>query len=97
MSFIDRLKEQYKADLNKGTDKAKAIKERKKEMDAQGVVYCPKCYSENVAPIKKGFGLGKALLGNAIVPGVGLLAGALGKNKIELNCLKCGNKFKAGQ
>lgn len=69
----------------------------KREMDKQGIVYCPRCKSTQITANKKGFGLGKALLGGVLTGGVGLLAGCIGKNKIECVCLKCGHKFKAGR
>jgi DNA-directed RNA polymerase subunit RPC12/RpoP len=60
-------------------------------------VRCPKCGSTSLTANKKGFGVGKALVGAALTGGVGLLAGGIGKNKVEVTCLKCGKKFKAGK
>lgn len=71
------------------------LKDRIKQMDKEGIVYCPKCYSTQVTANKKGFSLGKAAVGSLIAGGV--LLGAVGKNKIEVTCLKCGNKWKAGK
>lgn len=71
------------------------LKERIKQMDKEGIVYCPKCYSTDITANKKGFSLGKAAAGSLIAGGV--LLGAVGKNKIEVTCLKCGNKWKAGK
>lgn len=39
---------------------------------------------------KKGFSLGKATVGAVLLGPVGLLGGALGKNKKYLCCGKCG-------
>lgn len=72
-----------------------ALKERIAQMDKEGIVYCPKCYSTQITANKKGFSLGKAAAGTLIAGGV--LLGAVGKNKIEVTCLKCGNKWKAGK
>ena len=72
-----------------------ALKERIKQMDKEGIVYCPKCYSTQVTANKKGFSLGKAAVGSLVAGGV--LLGAVGSNKIEVTCLKCGNKWKAGK
>lgn len=47
-------------------------------------VYCPKCYSTDVIAIENRFDSG-----NSVVKVV-----ALGSNKIEMNCMKCGYKFK---
>lgn len=71
------------------------LKDRIKQMDKEGIVYCPKCYSTDITANKKGFSLGKAAAGSLIVGGV--LLGAVGKNKIEVTCLKCGHKWKAGK
>ena len=71
------------------------LKERIEQMDKEGIVYCPKCYSTQVTANKKGFSLGKAAAGSLIAGGV--LLGAVGKNKIEVTCLKCGHKWKAGK
>lgn len=97
MGFMDKLKEQVKQDATKQADKATALKNRKNELDEQGIAYCPKCMSISVQPIKKGFSLGKAVVGGVLTGGIGILAGAIGKNKIDMYCMKCGNKFKAGR
>lgn len=71
------------------------LKDRIKQMDKEGIVYCPKCYSTSLSANKKGFSLGKAAVGTLIAGGP--LLGAVGKNKIEVTCLKCGHKWKAGK
>ena len=71
------------------------LKERIKQMDKEGIVYCPKCYSTSLSANKKGFSLGKAAAGMLIAGGP--LLGAIGKNKIEITCLKCGYKWKPGK
>lgn len=71
------------------------LKDRIKQMDKEGIVYCPKCYSTQVTANKKGFSIGKAAAGSLIAGGV--LLGAVGRNKIELTCLKCGHQWKAGK
>ena len=71
------------------------LKDKIRQMDKDGIVYCPKCYSTQITANKKGFSLGKAAAGS-LIPG-GVLLGAVGKNKIEVTCLKCGNKWKAGK
>lgn len=56
---------------------------------------CPRCGSTSLAPNKKGYGVGKAVVGTAlfgILPGI--FIGGMGRNKIEVTCLKCGKKFK---
>ena len=55
---------------------------------------CPRCRSSYISANKKGFGLGKALVGGAITGGVGLLAGFIGSGKVKCTCLKCGHEWK---
>ena len=64
-------------------------------------VCCPKCGSTQLTSNKKGFSLGKALVGGVVlVPFVGIAGvatGGLGKNKIIITCLSCGKQFKPGR
>lgn len=57
---------------------------------------CPKCSSSMISPHKKGFGLGKALLGLVITGPIGLLGGCIGANSITVTCLSCGYNWKVG-
>lgn len=97
MGLLDIIKDQAVAGMEKKEREKQELKERIEKMDAEGVVYCPKCYSTSIAPTKKGFGAGKAILGTLVAGPVGLVAGAIGKNKVELHCMKCGYKWKAGK
>ena len=38
-----------------------------------------------------------ALAGAIVTGGIGLLAGTIGSRDTQITCLKCGNKFKAGE
>lgn len=58
---------------------------------------CPKCSSEQLTADRKGFGVGKALVGAFLTGGVGLLAGVIGSKKVRITCLKCGKKWTAGE
>lgn len=66
-------------------------KEQIKEDEAPS---CSKCGSKHITAQKQGFGIGKAVVGVVALGPIGTLAGGINKNKIELTCLKCGNKFK---
>lgn len=81
-------KSKEKKELKKQEERE--LKERIAKMDRDGIVYCPKCYSTQVSANKRGLSLGQTVAG-------GLLVGAMGKNKIEVTCLKCGHKWKAGK
>lgn len=63
------------------------------EKKLQQEVKCPKCNSIQIAPITKGFSLGKAAVGGMLFGGVGLLGGLIGSKDIKLVCLKCGHKW----
>lgn len=71
--------------------------ERKAELDKQGVVYCPKCLSTSITGDKKGFGVGKAVVGLSLAGGLGLMAGNIGAKKVRLTCMKCGYQWIAGK
>ena len=58
---------------------------------------CPKCKSPHITGIKKGFGIGKALVGGVLTGGVGLLAGFLGSRKVLVTCMQCGHSWEAGK
>ena len=56
---------------------------------------CPRCGSTSLSANKKGFGMGKAVVGTLAFGVIGgALAGSIGAKKIEVTCLKCGKKFK---
>lgn len=103
--FAQRQKALYTAqpdvamrDLKRTLTPKKAERdERKAELDKQGVVYCPKCLSTSVTGDKKGFGIGKAVVGASLVGGLGLMAGNINAKKVRLTCMKCGYQWIAGK
>ena len=67
-------------------------------LEQEGVVYCPKCLSTSISGNKKGFGIGKAIIGSAIATNpLGLVAGNLGAKKVRCTCMKCGYSWMAGK
>lgn len=60
----------------------------------QGMV-CPRCHSTQVTAGKKGFGIGKALVGGVVLGPVGILAGFIGRKNIEFACLSCKERWSA--
>lgn len=90
--FWESVKEQTK----KQEEERQALRERIKQMDKEGIAYCPKCYSTSLSAHKKGFGIGKAIIGASINP-LGLVAGNIGAKKVRVTCLKCGQQFWAGK
>lgn len=78
----------------------------KKELIVQahnnGQACCPKCGSVSLSGNKKGYGIGKGIVGASITAftplGVlGLTAGNINAKKVRVTCLNCGNQFWAGQ
>jgi hypothetical protein len=53
-------------------------------------VTCPKCGSDQITSSKKGFSGKKAVAGAVLTGGIGILAGTLGSNKIQVHlpCLR---------
>lgn len=56
-------------------------------------VGCPKCGSTQVSALKKGFGIGKSLLGGFLAGPVGLLGGFVGSRKVYVACAACGHTW----
>lgn len=61
------------------------------------VAHCPKCGSTSLTGNKKGFGVGKAVVGAVLTGGIGLAAGNIGAKKVRVTCLNCGKQFWAGK
>jgi len=61
-------------------------------------VKCPKCKGLNVEMMgerKKGFSVGKAVVGSVLLPGVGAAAGFIGKKgKYDFFCTDCGYRYR---
>lgn len=66
-------------------------------MNQDEYLVCPKCKSKELHAEQNGFSGGKALAGALTVGGIGLLAGTIGSKDVNITCLKCGNRFKAGE
>lgn len=108
-AFIDTLYHTYKMNYNNQNQIAKPPVENKfvierrelleklKQYDKEGIPYCPKCYSTSLTANKKGFGVGKAVVGAALTGGIGLVAGNINAKKVNITCLKCGYQFKPGK
>lgn len=58
---------------------------------------CPKCRSTSISADKKGFGIGKAVVGSAVAGPIGLVAGNIGAKDVRITCLKCGHQWMAGK
>ena len=65
---------------------------QKKQYDS--MMKCPRCGSTSLSGNKKGYGVGKGIVGAAVFGPLGLVAGNIGAKKVVVTCMKCGHKFK---
>lgn len=69
--------------------------QKQQEREYKKTAKCPRCGSTSLSGNKKGFGIGKAVVGAALTGGIGLIAGNIGAKKVRITCLKCGKQFWA--
>lgn len=74
--------------------KSNPIQQKIIENKKNGIACCPKCGSTSLSANKKGFGVGKAVVGSAIAGPIGLVAGNKGAKKVRITCLNCGHQWK---
>ena len=86
---VFNIKQQSIGQLKEIVDKQNTIKE-------SNTACCPKCGSTSLTANKKGYGIGKGVVGAAVVGPLGLIAGNAGAKKVLVTCLNCGNQFKPG-
>lgn len=72
----------------------KTTKQRKRDNKAAGIACCPKCGSTSIQATNKKLSVGRAIVGTAILPGVGTVLGGLSSKKTVCTCLNCGHKWK---
>ncbi|MCL2004048.1 MAG: hypothetical protein FWG72_08620 [Oscillospiraceae bacterium] len=73
------------------------LKQKKQDLeDSKKTARCPRCGSTSLSAHKKGFGIGKAVIGASLTGGIGLVAGNLGAKKVRITCMNCGKQFMAG-
>ena len=58
------------------------------------LIRCPKCNSDQVIKVNRGFSWGLGILGFFLIPGWGLLLGFIGRKKPRLCCNSCKRKWK---
>lgn len=88
VTFGQSLKASFSLAAEQQRNEQLAEKQKRKELEASGVAYCPKCLSTSITGAKRGYSAGQAILTGS------LLMGAVGANKTKCVCLKCGHKWK---
>lgn len=73
------------------------VRLQREQKEKNSIARCPKCGSTSLSAHKKGFGIGKAVVGAATVGAFGLVAGNLGAKKVRVTCMNCGKQFWAGK
>lgn len=73
----------------------KSSESMKQQISQNNIARCPKCGSASLTANKKGFGIGKAVVGAALTGGIGLAAGNIGAKKVRITCLNCGKQWMA--
>lgn len=81
----------------KEDDMSKIRRAKEEKVEKEKVACCPKCGSTSLSADKKGFGIGKAVVGASLAGGIGLVAGNIGAKKVRVTCLNCGKQFWAGK
>lgn len=66
-------------------EKTLSKRQRIKENKKNGIACCPKCGSTSLTANKKGFGVGKAVIGTAVAGPIGLVSGNKGAKKSSYN------------
>ena len=67
-----------------------------KQEQFSSVAKCSKCGSTSLIGNKKGFGIGKALIGACVIGPIGLVAGNFRAKKVVVTCMNCGHQFLTG-
>ena len=67
------------------------------ELNEACLLYTSICGSTSISADKKGFGVGKAVVGVAIAGPIGLVGGNIGAKKVRVTCLNCGHQWIAGK
>ncbi len=99
VGFVNSLKEQIHSAEEKPSKK-QIEKERVKELKESKTPFCPKCHSTALTADKKGYGIGKGVIGGLAgvaiggpVGLIGLTAGNIGSKKVRVTCMNCGKQF----
>ncbi len=87
------MKEQELAELQRHTEQQQQQLQLQQEQYSS-MMKCPRCGSTSLSGNKKGYGIGKGVVGAAVFGPLGLVAGNIGSKKVLITCMKCGHRFK---
>ena len=95
--FVAGMKDAAEKDRNKRIEKSNE-KQNLKELDKEGIPYCPKCHSTSIQYVerRKQLSVGRAVVGGTLLGPAGAIVGGVTSKKYKgkLKCLKCGNEWK---
>ena len=105
MSFKEWMKEGFKEEAERQKLKSeekqlekKNFKNRLKQMDREGIAYCPKCKGTSIqyAERRKNLSVGRGVVGGVLLGPLGAGIGAVTSKKYKgfVKCLNCGHKWK---
>lgn len=91
------FKDRRKRKIEETVRESQAPAENQPGPPAPPVPKCPRCGSVSISANKKGFGIGKAVIGAAVAGPIGLIAGNVGAKRVRITCLNCGHHWMAGK
>ena len=97
ISFFQQVNIEAKNEVKIKLDLKNEEKERLAKIKREKIPYCPKCKSTNLTTTNKKLSVGRAVVGGALLGGVGAVLGGLTSKKVDLLCMNCGRKFKPGK
>ncbi|MDN9164620.1 zinc ribbon domain-containing protein [Clostridioides difficile] len=95
--YYDENAEMLEEKRKKEDDMSKIRRAKDEKKEKEKIACCPACGSTSLTAHKKGFGIGKAVIGATVFMPLGLVAGNIGAKKVRVTCLSCGKQFWAGK
>lgn len=87
------LKQQELEEVRKQTELQRKQLQLERQQHSE-LMKCPRCGSTSLSGNKKGYGIGKGVIGAAVFGPIGLIAGNIGSKKVIVTCMNCGYKYK---
>lgn len=87
----------YLAELEKAKAEYRELIRATQEAKANQEIRCSKCGSNQLTAGGKKLSVGRAVVGGALLGGVGAVLGGVTSKKVMITCLNCGNRWQAGK